>query len=89
MKLTSYPGLLFFLISDGGEGVSFIYLKLVPYQSGEMPWGRDFHQPHELFTKQAPHKKLCLPFILRISFVNLNQPAEDSCRFVPINKIHF
>ena len=48
MKLTSYPGHFSFHISDGGEGVS--------YQRGEMPWGRDCHQLHEVCAKQALHK---------------------------------
>ena len=55
MKLTLYPGHFSFLISDGGKGCN-LYLELVPYQSGEVLWGQDCHQPHEVFTKQAPHK---------------------------------
>ena len=55
MKLTSYPGHLSFLISDSGKGVR-LYVELFPYQRGEMAWGPDCHQPHEVFTKQAPHK---------------------------------
>ena len=47
---------------------------------GEMTWGRDCFVPYEVFTTQ-----MIIPFILRISFVNLNQSAY-SCRFAPINK---
>ena len=55
MKLPLYPGHLFFLYRTVAKACR-LYLELVSCQTGEMPWGQDCHQQHEVFTKQAPHK---------------------------------
>ena len=51
--------------------------------------GKDTVINHMRFL-QGTSQSMMFPFIITISFVNLNQSAEDSCRFVPIlNKIPF
>ena len=83
MKLTSYPGHLSFLMSDGGEGVLFV------------PWACPISERwNALGTRLSSTtwsfcKTGALQSILRISFVHLNKSAEDSCRFDLINKINF
>ena len=54
MKLTSYPGYLF--LYQTVAKVCRLYFEHVPYQKGEIPWERNCHQPHEVFTNQAPQK---------------------------------
>ena len=50
MKLTSYHEIFLFLYWTVAK-VCRLYLELVAYQRSEMPWGRDCHQPHEVFTR--------------------------------------
>ena len=63
-----------------------LYLELFRYQRGEMPWrlSSSIWSLYKTDTSQS----MMFPFILRISFVNLNQFA-DSCRFAPIKKRNF
>ena len=60
-------------------------LYLVWYQRGEMPWERDCHEAYKVGTntKEIFFTKYDVPFILRISFVNLHQ-STDSCRCISI-----
>ena len=48
------------------------------------------YETYSVYTKQALHssRSMMFPFILRISFINLNQSA-DYCRVVRINKRKF
>ena len=52
-----------------------------------MPWGGGCHQAHKVDTntKETLFIKCDAPFILGISFFNLNQ-FTDSCRFITLTK---
>ena len=88
MKLTLYPGHLSFLISDGGECVSFVPWSCPISERWNAP-GTRLSSTTWRFYKTCASQNMMFPFILRISFVNLNQSAKDSCRFDIINKINF
>ena len=62
--------------------LSLSHMREVKYCGGEI-------FINQMKFLQGTSQSMMFPFILRISFVNLNQSAEDSCRFVPYNKIHF